>query len=52
MYLQLTLPPLYLAPRPYVATSILSGNTFNTGTVTIRGDGNVVGSQAGNTVTR
>ena len=41
--------PLYL--RPYATTNILSNNTFSTGPVTITGSNNVVGSQAGNTVT-
>ncbi|HET8647635.1 MAG TPA: hypothetical protein VFO85_19205 [Vicinamibacteria bacterium] len=51
MRLQLVLRPLpYYLPRPYVATNILSNNTFSTGAVTITGDNNVVGSQAGNTV--
>jgi hypothetical protein len=42
--------PLYL--RPVSTTNILSNNTFSTGEVHITGNGNVVGSQAGNTVSR
>ena len=43
--------------RPYATTTILSGNTFTTGdvTVTVRhseGAQVIVGSQVGNTVTR
>ena len=49
--------PLYLFPRPYAQTNILSGNTFHTGDVTVRVRGSegatvIVGSQVGNTVTR
>ena len=48
--------PLYLFPRPYATTNILSGNTFSVGTVdvTVRHSANaqvIVGSQVGNTVT-
>ena len=50
------LRPLYILPRPYLQTNILSGNTFTTGDVTVRVRGSanaqvIVGSQVGNTVT-
>ena len=49
--------PLYILPRPYLQTNILSGNTFTTGDVTVsvrrsEGASVIVGSQVGNTVTR
>ena len=47
--------PIYILPRPYLQTNVLSNNTFSVGNVDVRvrhsaGATVIVGSQVGNTV--